>query len=112
MAVLLIPTALDAAYSTQKTRLDGRDYVLRLSYNEREERFYLSILDEEETPLVEGLKLIPNWPLLRHYRYDPRLPPGELMATDLTGNLTPPTIDELGEGRRVELSYFSTETAT
>jgi hypothetical protein len=110
MAALLIPIATGAAYSTQKTRLEGRDYVLRLSYNEREERFYLSILDEEEEPLVEGIKVIANWPLLRHYRYDPRLPPGELMATDLTGANTPPTIDELGEGRRVEITYFESET--
>ncbi len=109
MAVLLVPTTPGAPYHSQKTRLDGRDYVLRLAYNQREERWRLSILDEEEQPILIGLKLVANWPLLRHYRFDPRLPPGEFFAMDLTGNGSPPTLDELGEGRRVELTYFEAE---
>jgi hypothetical protein len=106
MATLLIPTIPGAAYHSFKTRLQGRDFIFRLSFNEREERWYLSLLDEEETPLLQSVKLLANWPLLRHYRFDPRLPPGELMAIDPTGNGDPPTLDELGEGLRVELTYF------
>lgn len=106
MATLLIPTIPSAVYQSFKTRLQGRDFVFRLNYNEREARWYLSLLDEEETPLVQSVKLLTNWPLLRHYRFDPRLPPGELMAIDATGNGSPATIDELGEGLRCELTYF------
>ena len=108
MAELLVPTSPGVHYYTQKTKLDGRDFVLRFAFNERESAWYLSILDEEETPLLLDLKLVANWPLLRHYRYDPRFPPGELMAVDLTGDGAPPGIDELGEGKRVELKYFDT----
>jgi hypothetical protein len=106
MAVLLVPTTPGAPYHSQKTRLDGRDYVLRFAFNERENRWHLSILDDEERPILLGLKLVANWPLLRHYRWDPRVPPGELMVLDLTGDRTPPGLDELGEGLRCELTYF------
>lgn len=109
MATLLIPTVLDAEYWTQKTRLDGRDYLLRFSYNQRLDRYFLDLLDDEETPLVQGIRLVTNWPLLRHYRWDERVPPGELMAISLQTDVTPPRFGELGEGRRVELTYFSTE---
>jgi hypothetical protein len=102
----LIPTS-SAPYYTQKTKLDGRDFVLRFSYNQRIERWYLSIYDDEDTPLRLGLKLIANWELLQHYRYDDRLPPGELWVMDLTPDGSPPTLDELGEGKRCELTYFS-----
>ena len=110
MAVLLVPTTPGAPYHSQKTRLDGRDYVLRFAFNQREGRWRLSIFDDEEQPILLGLKLVANWPLLRHYHYDPRIPPGELMVLDLTGDRTPPGLDELGEGLRCELTYFEAET--
>lgn len=106
MATLLIPTSSDPYYS-QKVKLDGRDFVFRFSYNEREARWYLGILDDEETPLRLGLKLVANWELLQHYRADPRMPPGELWVMDLTESNAPPTLNELGEGKRCELTYFS-----
>jgi hypothetical protein len=109
MAVLLVPTNSDITYSSQKTRLDGRDYVLRFSFNEREERWHLSVFNDQEEPLLQGLKLLTSWPLLRNHRYDDRLPPGELMVIDLTGLDAPPGFAELGEGRRCELTYFDSE---
>jgi len=109
MAIQIIPTSPGAAYYSEKTRLDGRDYILRFAWNQREERWYFSLFDEEEQPIIQSVKVICNWPFLRYYRSDPRVPPGELMATDLTGNNTPPGFEELGEGRRVEFVYVPSE---
>lgn len=106
MAILLIPTTPGEPYYRQKTKLEGRDFVFAFSYNQRIERWYLSIYDEEETPLLLGLKLVANWPLLRHYHWDIRLPPGELMAQTLDGSTAPPALNELGAGLRVELVYL------
>lgn len=106
MAIQLIPTTPAVAYYSQRTKLDGRDYLLRFSWNEREERWYVSIFDDEENPLVQSIKIICNWRLLRAYHADPRVPPGEIVATDLTGLNVPPGFDELGEGLRVELNYI------
>jgi hypothetical protein len=110
MATVLIPTALDASYWTQKTRLDGRDYVLRFSYNEREDRYTLDLHDEQDEPLVQAIRLLTGWPLLRYHHWDERVPPGELMAISLQGDQTPARFGELGEGRRVELTYFEVPT--
>jgi hypothetical protein len=106
MATLLIPTSANPYYS-ERVKLDGRDYLLRFSYNEREERWYLSLYDDAEDPLILGIKLLTNWELLQHYHADPRVPPGELWVMDTTGNDDPPTLNELGVGKRCELTYFS-----
>lgn len=103
---LLIPTREDPYYQ-QRTRLEGRDYVLTFAYNEREERWYLSIADEAESPIATGIKLISNWPFLDAYRFDPRCPPGQLNVSDISGDGSPPTQLELGEGKRCELLYWT-----
>jgi hypothetical protein len=110
MAVLIIPTTPGEPYYRQRTKLEGREYLLYFSYNQRIDRWYLSIFDELETPLLRGIKLICNWPLLRHYRFDERLPPGEMYALSLDGNDEPPGFEELGPGRRVELVYRESGT--
>lgn len=106
MSSLIIPTTPGEPYYRQKTTLEGREYILGFSYNQRIERWYLSIYDETEAPLLLGLKLMTNRPLLRHYRADTRLPPGELMAIASDGSTEPPTLNELGENKRVELVYL------
>jgi len=106
MALLIIPTTPDVPYYRQKTNLEGRDFILEFSYNQRIERWYLAIYDEAETVLLQGLKLMTNRPLLRHYHYDKRLPPGELMPIAQDGSHEPPTLSELGPGKRVELCYL------
>jgi hypothetical protein len=106
MPSLLVPTSPGVPFYTQKTRLDGRDYVLTFRYSQREDRWYLSLADSEEIPILSGLKLVANWPLLQAYHYDTRVPRGELSAMDLSGDDTPPGLNELGEGLRVQLIYF------
>ena len=110
MSVLLIPTTPGEPYFQQKTRLEGRDFILVFSYNQRIERWYLGIYDEEEAPLLLGLKLMTNRPLLRHYKANTLLPPGELMALSRDGSHEPPTLDELGEDKRVQLLYRESTT--
>lgn len=108
VATIAIPTVQGEPYYSQRTRLDGREYNLHFAWNQREERWYLSLHDETDAPLVSSIKLVTNWPLLRFWRFDPRVPPGELMVVDLTGNDEPPGIDELGVGMRCELTYYAT----
>lgn len=102
----LIATHEDPYYQ-QRTRLEGRDYVLSFAYNQREERWCVSFSDEEGTPIASGIKLIANWSLLHPYRYDSRMPPGQLTVSDISGDGSPPTQFELGEGKRCELLYWS-----
>jgi len=106
VATLTIPTTPGVPFYKQKTRLDGVDYILWFRYSQREDRWYLSIYDAGETPILLGLKLVLNWPLLQAYRYNPLLPPGEIVAMGLTTDDSPPGLNELGEAQRVQLTYF------
>jgi len=103
---LLVPTFADADY-TQRMTLDGRVFTLHFTWNQREEAWYLALLDEADVELLSGIKVIANWALLEWYKYDPRLPDGEFFAHDLTGDGSNPGYDDFGVGKRVELNYYS-----
>jgi hypothetical protein len=109
MATLTIPTTEDP-FQSQKVTLDGVPFVLSLAYNQREDRWYLSLADDEGNPLLSGLKLQANWPILFRYSYLTTIPAGELMAIDTTTDGSPPTLLELGEGKRCVLTYFEAAT--
>ncbi len=103
---ILIPTSQGAGQYSQRTRLDGRDYNLTFTFNQREGRWYLAIADESYNPIVGGVKLTTNWPLISIYHWDPDVPPGELVVVDSTGDGSPPGYTDLGEGRRCQLLYM------
>ena len=96
---------------TQRVRLDGSDYVLKLDWSLREQRFYLSIFDLDNVPIKVGFKVVPNWPILRRHK-TARLPPGELFAFDLSDleSPPPPTLEDFGT--RVQLYYYTLEELT
>lgn len=102
----VIPTVQGAPYYTLRTRLEGRDFTFRFAWNEREGRWYMSIFSDDGIPLALGIKLISNWPLLRYYHFDVRLPPGEMMAIALANDNSPPGYNDLGVDKRVVLTYF------
>lgn len=110
-----IPTSTTLSDYRQTTTLDGRDYILRFLFNQREATWFLSVFDEQEDPIVEGVKIVANWPLLRLVQ-DARAPAGVLFAFDTTapdaviaaGEKTlaeDPGLGDLGE--RVILTYFT-----
>ena len=105
MTIYAIPTVPGEPYYSLRTTLDGRDYNLSFSWNEREERWYMAIADEADVQLVAGLKLVCNWPLLRFYHANPALPPGELAVVALQNDVAPPGLFDLGIGLRCELEY-------
>lgn len=119
MAFLVVPTTVAFPEYTQRTVLEGREYVLRFIYNEREGAWYLDISDSDENPLMLGMKLVADWNLLRRAT-DARLPTGELYAVDLAGSdqsedvagrrailqiARDPGRNDLGDDGRVELVY-------
>lgn len=102
-----IPLFPDVPLYTIRVTLDGREYVLGLDYSEREDRWWLSVSDVAGTPLATGIKLVANWPLL-HQRVSPDLPPGHLVAVDVSNSGgEPPGFADLG--RRVRLLYYPTK---
>lgn len=110
MFVQDIPTEIGNPNYTFRVRLDGRNFTFNPAWNQREERWYLSVLDETGVnPLAQSVKLITNWPLLRSFRHDVRMPSGVLMVVSRTLDTTPPKFDDLGLGLRCTLTYFTNE---
>lgn len=88
----------------QRTVIEGRDYVLRFDWNQRNGSFYLSIADQDGSAIATGIKLVTDWPLLFGV-VDARRPPGELMIIDEKGEGLDPSFSELGT--RFSLVYFT-----
>lgn len=105
MMAQIVPTFTDPFYQ-QLTTLEGSTYLLSFNYNQRASCWYLSIATEEGDYILNGVKLICNWPLLRRCA-DPRLPQGELVCVTFGADLTPPGLTDLGDGARCQLVYFT-----
>lgn len=72
-------TFADANDLVFKATMDGTKYKLRMLWNSSGGYWTLSIRSESGTSLLEGIKIVPNYPLLRQY-HRPNVPPGELMV--------------------------------
>lgn len=108
MAAQVIPTFAVPDYLA-RTRLDGREFLFRFLWSEREGRWTFDLYDDAEALILAGVRVVANWPLLRFYKHDPRVPQGDLRAIDLTPDGTPPGFKDLGIGRRCELTYFQAD---
>lgn len=101
--------SIDADFIQTATTLDGSTYILDFSWSDRSESWYISVYlqtDGNPTPIVEGVRLSPGWPLMLGVVVDGR-PPGELFALDLNGQGDPGRSDL---GGRVKLYYFDQES--
>lgn len=101
---LIIPAYTNTPHYQIRVQLEGVDYLLRFDWSAREGRFYMSIYDQDETPLLFNVKVLANASLITRKHYDDRLPPGEIMAVDTESGGIPPSLDDFGE--RVQLYYF------
>jgi len=109
---LEIPLPRGVPSSIQRLTLDGRAYSLALAWNMRAAGWYLSLSDAEGVPFASGLRLVPNWPLLRYHKWREACPPGELIAQD-DGSGAAIGFDDIGGDRpRVILVYYAVELAS
>ena len=70
-----------ASHWTQRTTLDGRDYLLTFDWNQRDGSWSLAVADQDGATRATGRRLSTGFPLLREVR-DARRPPGELVVVD------------------------------
>lgn len=110
MSVLALPTYVDPFYS-YSIRLEGKSYVFEFSYNQREDTWFFNVALEDGTVLAQGVKVVCKINLLRKFA-DVRLPPGLLVALPNGNDASPPGLEELGEDRRVTLTYFTSDEVT
>lgn len=82
--------------------LEGDDFILDFRYNDRDERYYLTIKDEDEQVIASSIKVV-RGPLLRTIS-DERRPWGELFVKD-TGANAEPTLSNIGNG--IDIYFIS-----
>lgn len=104
-----IPVQLDNPNYEQRTRLGGKDFLLRFRYQARDCRWYLRIMDADGVSILGDTRIVANIPLL-FLVTDTRRPVGEIVCFDM------PSIGETEEtardpglsdlGRRHKLFYI------
>jgi hypothetical protein len=102
MATFIIPTRTDSEHYEEQVELDGVVYGLKFAWNHRASGWFLSLAKQDGTPILSGLRIVADWPLL-HYCSHPDKPGGNLMAMDTSGAGLDPGLTELGS--RVLLMY-------
>ena len=104
-----INNAEGSSYFEKRISLDGRDYILRFLFNTREEKWYLDINDQDNVPIVSGLKLVLNIDLVRRLT-DERRPKGALHVFENASSneqQIDPGLSSLGLD--IQLVYFDEE---
>jgi hypothetical protein len=86
--------------------LGGITSRLRLTYRQRQDRWFLDLFDADDEALVRGVMLTVDIPLLEDVRI-PGLPPGALLCLDTTGAGEPCGYEDLG--RRCTLLYLDAD---
>lgn len=97
------PAQLDTLY---RTRLAGSEYLLKLRYNQRLDRHFAELYDTDGSLIRGSAKVVAGTPLWAEARYEERLPDAVLFPLTLNPDTSPPGLEDLGEGRRVELIVF------
>jgi hypothetical protein len=102
MTAQILPLRTDSPRYSIRTELDGARYLFDLEWNDRAAAWFFSISDAEGVPLVSGVRVVIDLPLLDGFS-NAALPPGVLFAADSMNMDLDPGRTDLGD--RVQLVY-------
>ena len=61
--------------SVSTLSIDGKEYGLRFTYNERYDYWSFGLYDEDNAPIIAMTRIVPNFPIL-HFYTDSNIPDG------------------------------------
>lgn len=104
--ILQIPMS-DFADFTEEVTLDERPYVLRFRWNTRGAFWVMSIFDRDNVLLVDGIKLVIGFPLIKQYS-NTLMPPGMFycLDTNATTQNVEPGRNDFVQDRTITLGYM------
>lgn len=110
MASLLIDTSSATTFKafSEIVPIEGTEYLFQFYWSDREQAWYLSIANQDETPLASWIRLVANSNLLRRFRSLGTVPPGYLMAWDSSGQDQEIAV-QADLGSRVLLAYVTSD---
>jgi hypothetical protein len=92
----------------QEILLGDRMMKLIIWWNSRSEAWYMSLEDSDTDDIVSGIKIIPNWALVKQYRANLPNFEGDIIAIPTDSNAEERiTYDNLNNG--YELNYLTIE---
>jgi hypothetical protein len=106
MAVIEIPLVNNEPRFKIRTILDDLELVLKFDWNDRAQRYQMSIYDSNESALIEGICLNVDTELLKRFTID-GVPKGHLVLYDTSGLHEEAGIGDLGD--RCKLVYKPAE---
>lgn len=95
MQTITLPDANDFVISVT---LDNESFRLRFSWNDTAGFWTMGIRNDQNVSIIEGIRCVPNYPLLAQYRR-PALPKGELLCVILDDTQTTIVRDDFINGR-------------
>jgi Domain of unknown function (DUF6983) len=90
-----------------ESTLDDVLYYIVIDWNDTFQSWEMGIRNSAYQTLIDGISLVPNFPLLRQFKY-PDLPPGELLVQNVHWTSGPIPRDGFASGE-YELIYFTAE---
>lgn len=99
--VYTIPVAARTAHQTQTTTLDGRRFRISLDWNQRIQRWFVSLATDEGVWIFRSKGLVLGSDILRQTRYLPEAPQGALVLLDLQDQDVEASLDSLGARHRI-----------
>ncbi|HGD3582234.1 hypothetical protein ACE3KB_06445 [Enterobacter hormaechei subsp. oharae] len=92
----MTPLNFQAGFTDQTLQavFDDTPVTLRLRWNERFGFWSLGIYDRESLPIITGVKLVQNYPLLKNFSFDNFS--GDIYCIRTYGEKVRPDIDSIG----------------
>lgn len=109
MAIEQIPTSTQVPYYVQEVELDGVEFKLQFQYVDRDDAWYMTVLDADDVLLRAGIKVVLSWSLLRLWA-SVDSPAGEIVSVNQGAISAPPTLNQLGA--EVLLTYLDEAEVT
>lgn len=97
----------DNAYQQKLITLNGQTLFITVSFNTRDNRWYVDVSDRNEVDLITGIKLLPNQNLTSKYVSINSLIGGNLYCVNIKGDGIDITRDNFGTDRQFQLWYIS-----
>jgi hypothetical protein len=101
--MLIIPFKEPSNWREQ-IELDQIIYILEFTWNALNEFWSMDIYSGNETPIILGIKIVPNYPLLAAFSAEGQ-PPGQIICQNIVG--APDTIGRFDMSQKFELVYYA-----
>ena len=104
MAIVTVPLNSDLPDYQVTADLNGTTYIFGLRFSNRDGYWFLSLFDEDESPIFEGLRLVLGIDYCEMFS-DERIPEGALQLFNYASPYTECGRDDLGESCQLVFGY-------